>query len=383
MGRVVGSTGQVPGKAGLAGPTAAVKSLPTGPAFDPWRDWDGDPAGTTDPLLGAAVLAANARNVQPWQFTAAPDRIDVHADPARRQGALDPFDRELYVGLGCAVENIALAAAAHGRQARVRLMPDPEQPTLAAALELTPGETCIDPLYLAIPHRRTNRGPFQRRDLNPELLAEMTSLADDLAHPRVTWFSAGERRAAVGETLVAATRAIVADEEQSLDGHRWFRHSEAEIQRERDGITIDTQGLAAGLAIVAKRLPRQPRSIADRFWLRQTAQVHVPTTAAFGMITVPDATAGAGRVEGGRLLQRLHLFVTARGLALGHLNMMTVRADRERQTGDRPRFTEALAGFVGDRSREALVTFRIGYPLRPAGAAPRRPVSAVLLPKAP
>jgi hypothetical protein len=385
MGRVVGNTGQVAGvegwalgsALGTALGTGALKSLPAGPAFDPWRTWDADPSEITEALLGAAVLAANARNVQPWRFSSGAERIDVYADPERRQGALDPFDRELFVGLGCAVENIALAAAARGRIARIRLMPDPAQPTLAATIALAPAETSISPLYLAIPHRRTNRGPFQRRDLPPDLLAEMSALANDLDGPRVRWFGAGEQRAAVGETLIAATRAIIADEEQSLDGHRWFRHSETEIQRERDGITIDTQGLVPALAAVAKRLPRQPRTVADRFWLRQTAQVHVPTTAAFCMITVPDAADGSCRVEGGRLLQRLHLFATARGLAVGHLNMMTVRADRERQTGARPEFTDQLAGFVGDRGREALVTFRIGYPSRAAGAAPRRSTNAV------
>ncbi|HST81138.1 MAG TPA: hypothetical protein VLL08_05330 [Kineosporiaceae bacterium] len=376
-----GLTGRLSETTGLGYAAVAQRSLPAGPAFDPWRTWDADPAGTTDALLGAAVLAANARNEQPWRFAAAPERIDVYADSERRQGALDPFDREVHVGLGCAVENITLAAAAQGRVARVRLMPDSAQPTLAATLELAPAAASISPLYLAIPHRRTNRGPFQRRPLPPDLIAEMSALANDLTMASVCWFSAGEQRAAIGETLVAAARAIVADEEQSLDTHRWFRHSESEIQRERDGFTIDTQGLGSALVAVAKRLPRQPRSVADRFWLRQTSQVHVPTAAAFGMVTVPDAAQGSCRVEGGRLLQRLHLFATARGLAIGHLNMMTVRADRERQTGARPQFTEALAGFVGDRDREALVTFRIGYPVRPAGVSPRRGVSSVMISK--
>src|SRR5689334_8975239 len=170
MGRISGLTGRLTETTGLGYAAVAQRSLPTGPAFDPWRTWDADLAGTTEALLGAAVLAANARNEQPWRFAAAPERIDVYADSARLPGALDPFDREVYVGLGCAVENLTLAAAAQGRVASVRLMPDPAQPTLAATLELAPASTLIDPLYLAIPHRRTNRGPFQRRPIPPQVL---------------------------------------------------------------------------------------------------------------------------------------------------------------------------------------------------------------------
>jgi hypothetical protein len=89
-----------------------VFSVGQGPAFEPWHSWRAD--GDADPqaLVGAAILAANGHNVQPWRFRVGQDHLDLFGDPRRRTGAMDPIDRELWIGLGCALENLVLAARA-------------------------------------------------------------------------------------------------------------------------------------------------------------------------------------------------------------------------------------------------------------------------------
>ncbi|TDB85800.1 hypothetical protein E1264_19915 [Actinomadura sp. KC216] len=352
---------------------SATSRLQTGSAFDPWREWN-DHEGPMA-AVAAAILAANPRNVQAWQFEVAEDRIEVFLDPAREEGALDPFHRELYVGLGCALENLVLAARANGYAPKVTLMPG--DPGHAATVVLGSGTPDKGELYQAIPLRRTNRAPFQKRPIPDALLTEMAGLGDDLESSSLMLFADDAGRKKVGTLLIAATEEIVKDEEQSKDGYVWFRKSKREIEQHRDGNIIDTQGLARPISAIGKMLPRQSRSTADRFWLRQTRNVHTATAAAYGMIVVPDAADNACRVEGGRLLQRIHLFATARGLGLGHLNMFFVRSDRERQTGAEPRFTKALAEITGDRG-EGLACFRLGYPTRPAAASPRRDLTDVV-----
>ncbi|MBM0232578.1 hypothetical protein JNW91_12320 [Micromonospora sp. STR1_7] len=348
-----------------------------GSAFTPWQTWRDEQGPAV--LVAAAILAANARNVQPWTFRVAPDRIDLFADLTRRQGALDPLDRELNVGLGCALENMSLAARASGWSPEIHLRPDPDRPEHAATMLLHPGTPDVSELYLAIPARHTNRGPFRSEALSDELIAEISSLgAVDLPRAGIRWFTTAQERRRIGTALVAATEEIIQDEEQSRAGHAWFRGSDAEVRRHADGMTTATQGMHPLVARISGWLPAPSRRMADRFWLRQTRKVHVPTAAAFAIVTVPDAGDVVDRITGGRLLQRIHLFATSRGLAVGHLNMLTVRADRERQTGAPPQFGRILADLVGDPAAQALVTFRIGYPTRPAAASPRRPVAAVL-----
>ena len=74
--------------------------------------------------VAAAILAANPHNTQPWTFVVAPDGIDVFSDPTRRLMQVDPLLREHHVGLGCALENLVLAAEARGHRPAVTLLPD-------------------------------------------------------------------------------------------------------------------------------------------------------------------------------------------------------------------------------------------------------------------
>src|SRR4051794_38973142 len=62
-----------------------------------------------------ATLAANSHNTQPWRFRVTGDAIEILPDLSRRTPAVDPDDHHLFVSLGCAATNLAIAAAASGR----------------------------------------------------------------------------------------------------------------------------------------------------------------------------------------------------------------------------------------------------------------------------
>lgn len=136
-----------------------VFSTGQGPAYTPWSDWRSATHGSLN-LVRAAILAANAHNTQPWVFHVTTTRIDVFADLSRRIGLADPFLSEMYIGLGCALENIALAAPANGYTPQIRLLPDVTDATFVARIDLLPTVTQASALYQAIPHRHTNRYPY-------------------------------------------------------------------------------------------------------------------------------------------------------------------------------------------------------------------------------
>jgi hypothetical protein len=94
---------------------------------------------------------------------------------------------------------------------------------------------------------------------------------------------------------------------------------------------------------------------------------------------VPDARDNAMRIHGGRFWQRMHLWATAKGLAMQPLNQMPERADRELQLGIEPRFGNALKELVADAGMHALMPFRIGYPTVEAKPSPRRDLRSVLI----
>ena len=82
------------------------------------------------------------------------------------------------------------------------------------------------------------------------------------------------------------------------------------------------------------------------------------------------------QLDAGRLLQRIHLRATSRGIALHHMNQITERIDREATTGAAATFAPRFADLLPAGARP-LLTFRVGYPVRDGRPTPRRSLAMV------
>jgi hypothetical protein len=356
-----------------------VFSSGEGPAYAAWDTWRSDAPSPVHRLVRAAVLAANPHNTQPWRFRVTPSSVDLFADRTRNIGAIDPYLREMHVGLGCALENLLLAAPASGFGYALELLPTPSDPAHVASVRLAPQSVPVSALYEAIPRRHTNRGAFNNRPVGTSVLEEMQALGSDLPLVTVKWIVSPDARRQFGELIVEATQAIIADPEQSRDSAAWFRGNWHEIQQRRDGLTVDAQALPAWLRVAAKVLPPVSQAQADGIWLNATRDVQVATAAAFGIILARDAADNASRIQGGRLWQRMQLHGVNRGVAMQPLNQISERADRERSLKSESRFASALKDVTADAGWQALMPFRVGYPTLVPLPSPRRGVEEVTI----
>jgi len=348
-----------------------------GPAFEPWKDWRAE--GETGPmaLVSAAILAANAHNTQPWIFRVQDSRIDLFADEGRKIGAIDPFSREMHLGLGCALENLLLAARAGGYEYHLALAPDRSDPTHAVRIELSPGSEQTSPLYEAIPRRHTNRYPYDTsRPLRRETLSALGALNDE-RDVQVFWFASRDEREKVTGLLVGAAEAVNADKRQSYDNAlKWLRQGEEAVQGHRDGLTLDTMGLSGPTLLAAKMLPSPSLKSSGEAWL-SLLRGQAQSASAFGVLALRDYGDAAQRMRAGRLWQRMHLWVTGKGLAAQPMNQLHERADREAQLGLEPRFGDALGCLLSDSTWRGIFTFRLGHPTQPAQPSPRRALEEV------
>jgi hypothetical protein len=200
-----------------------VFSTGHGPAYEPWDDWRTAAGKGPLDLVRAAILAANPHNAQPWLFHVAPSQINLFADRSRNTGTLDPFLREMHIGLVCVLENLLLAAAANVYTTQVTGLSDASDPTLVARIDLAQGSVTVSDLYHVILQRHTNRYPYDTgRPVSGATLGTLSALGNDPA-VRVFWFASADLRKQVGNLLVDATRAQVADTTQIGDNDRWFR----------------------------------------------------------------------------------------------------------------------------------------------------------------
>ncbi|MDX2546304.1 Acg family FMN-binding oxidoreductase [Streptomyces sp. WI04-05B] len=362
------------GVGGLRGITNGAFSTGSGEPYDLWRDWNS--MSGIERVVAAGVLACNPHNTQPWRMAVDGNTIDVHSDPSRRMPLNDASGREHFAGLGCAVENMVIAAGSAGSTSQVTLFPHGPASDHVARIALRKDRTSQDrDLAAAIPHRHTNRGPYTSEPVDLGGFAEQSSRVEGAS---VLWITDETARKQLGRLYVEATEAITADSAQSREAFGWFRSARSSIDKHRDGLTLDAQGLSDLALFAAKLLPAQSREDGDAYWVRATREVHTATANAYGVIVVDDVTDRTAQVNGGRLLARMHLTATALGLGLHHMNQITERIDRDTASGDRDVFSARWAVLLGRPASGGLLSFRIGHPERVPGLSPRRGLGDVV-----
>ena len=368
----------VAGAAGVTWSTISggVFATGTGPAYAAWDELapaSHNPLG----LVRAAVLAANAHNAQPWHFALTPNRIDVFADPTRTLGTMDPLLREMYLSLGCALENLVLAGPPNGLATTVTLMPDPADRGHGARVDLSPTTAAVSPLFAAIPNRHTDRSAYNTtRPVDPAQLATLRALVD-VPGTDLVWFTSTADKRTFGDLTIRATEAIIADPRQNDDDASWYRDSWQQLQSHKDGITVDPSGSSPFIRTYAKLLP-VTRAQNNDGWLTGTRDTQIPTATAFGALVVTDPRSLTLRLQVGRLWQRLHLTATAAGVSLQPLCQIPERIDREQSAGLPTDIGTAMAALL-PVGQHPLMTFRIGHPTTDALRSPRRPAEEVVL----
>lgn len=352
-------------------------------AYEPWASFSPAAPRSAMSVVHAAILAANAHDTQPWKFHAGVERIEVCADLERNLGCMDPFRREMHLSLGCALENASLMARSLGYAAPISiaggsLLQTSTLDGCAASVGLTPSDAEISPLVAAIPHRHTNRSPYQGdRSVPDHELASMQALAGDGA-ARLTWITDPGARRDFAQATVAATESIVADAAMIADSDHWFRGTDEEIAQHRDGPTLNCAGLSPMVLSFARLMPTLSPESSHRHWINQTRDAQLGTHPLIGLIAVRDLYDRAQSLRAGRLWQRLHLHGTLAGLGMQPLNQLPECVDRELQLGKPAAFGKTLASFCGDSDWRATFAFRIGWPTRPAPASPRRSIESAL-----
>jgi hypothetical protein len=329
------------------------------PSEGPWalRDADYPAHGSREEqlrfLLRYAILAPSNRNTQPWRFAVSRDQITIHADAARWQRISDPHKRELFISLGCALENLLVALEHFSIGHVVTRSPGADDKSIAVQIAIL-DRPVVSPfrtanMFKAIVRRHTHHGRYVRRIVTPGALRRLTGcrveqdlnllLTQDGAIKR-----AADRLMLEGDALSfsdPAYRKELADciGEGSFGGP-WL-------------LSLAQEFAVAHLG-VSKAVARGDHAA-------------LMSSPVFGLISCATNN-NEMQIKAGQLLERLYLVATTLGLFLQPISQL-LEVDAVRV-----KFSKLFrAGGV------PLMPFRLGYAGTPGHRTPRRPLPDVLL----
>ena len=318
-------------------------------------------APETRDFIRYATLSANSHNTQPWRFRVSAREVEILPDLSRRIPVVDPDNHHIFASLGCAAENLALAAAARGQTGELRFNPA-NGGSLVFNFGTGTGTTAEQTLFDAIPFRQSTRADY---DGKPVSTADLQTLAAAAKVPGVDLVLITERAQIdrLRDLVIAANTVQMGDAAFVRELKTWLRYNPRQAIDAGDGLFSALTGN-----------PTMPTWLGphmiDLFYSAKTENEkyarQIDSSAGIAVFVSeqdnPEHWSLAGRAS-----QRFALQATALGLKHAFIN----------QPVEVAKFRPDLAALVGMQGRRPDLIMRFGY-----GAAlpfsARRPVEAVL-----
>ena len=314
-------------------------------------------------IVRYATLAPSGHNTQPWKFSIKEGSIGIFPDFTRELPVVDPDHRELYISLGCALENLVIAARYAGYDPEVEYFPVGE-PTERLLVRLKPADMAGDRvLFRAIPERHTNRREYDGKQIPRADMKELQSVPKESG---VTSIVLSEQKTIERIIeLVKEGNDIQMNDDAFMDELiSWIRFSDAEAEKHRDGLTSRAMGRSPAPGWIGRLFMRLFVSAKSQ---SKTDERNIRSASAL-MVIASERDDRKSWVDVGRSFERIALTLTSLGIMNAHHN----------QPCEVPRLRTQLGRELGLGSSHPQLLLRIGY-AEPLPHSPRRPVEEVLI----
>lgn len=268
-------------------------------------------------LVRLATLAPSGHNTQPWKFAITPDEIRIYPDLTRRLAAVDPNERELWISLGTALENLLVAAEHAGYQTETTYMLNG---TAEDHISISLKKNGVKPvnqstLFKAIPLRQCTRNEYDRTLVSaPDLKKLETALTGEAVRPIL--FTGRAAMELMLDYVNAGNNQQMANDAFKTELTKWIRFSDTEAIDKMDGLASRTLNS-----------PNIPRWIAELFigsFLNSTSQnktddLGIRSSSGL-LLLVSQKNDRTAWIETGRTYERFALLSTAMNIKNAFIN---------------------------------------------------------------
>lgn len=188
-------------------------------------------------ILSYAILAPSTHNSQPWLFKIKSDSIEIYSDPAIQIKEADPKGRDLYISLGCAIENMAMAAKYLGIFKNL-IYRVGEMPNLVAELffeDKRIKNESYRSIFDTIPKRVNARGLFTPMAVPPDVFQKFTAISKEYGNGKLTlhFITGKEDIKKIAKLTAEGLKIAYKSSSFRKEMSQWVRNS---LTRKKDGI---------------------------------------------------------------------------------------------------------------------------------------------------
>ena len=124
-------------------------------------------------MIEQATKAPSGHNTQPWLFRIVEAGIEIHPEKTKALSIVDGNRREMFISLGCATENLCLAAQTKGYSAQVNIA---DNGNITVKLQPNAGVITPSSIIVQIGKRQTNRSIYTGQLIPEEMIHKLLSI---------------------------------------------------------------------------------------------------------------------------------------------------------------------------------------------------------------
>lgn len=265
-------------------------------------------------LVECASKAPSGHNTQPWKFEHSDDRMIIHPDFTRELPVVDSDNHALYISLGCALENVIIAANQKGYESVVQYPMDPRSGIM---IQLKKSDAVpADDLFNFISKRQVNRNKYSDNKISSHQLQKLHS-SFSFDGVSITLLNGPEEFERIIPLIIEGNNLQFGNKQFVNELTSWCRYSKSEAEKTKDGLWAAAMGLPNMGKLIGNFVMRNIVSAKNEAKRLKNILKHTQGLAIFSA----DENDVASWIKTGRAFQRFGLTATKLGISHAHLNM--------------------------------------------------------------
>ncbi len=267
-------------------------------------------------LIYYATKAPSGHNTQPWQFKVRGSAIEIHPNFKYALPVVDPNHRELYISLGCATENLCVAATHFGFTTKWSIQEGANK-VFFIQINLDKWQKAAEhPLFKNIEKRQTNRSVFDGQSISETIIEKLTNIrTENSIHSY--FFKKGTRAFSTLQKYIFKGNSIqMRDKAFKNELINWIRFNKKEVNQLADGLSYEVMGSPAMPKFLGKLIVK---SFLNPKTQNETDMEKIESSSHFVVLTTEFDTTREWILLG-IYMERFLLNLTELGIANAYLN---------------------------------------------------------------